>query len=175
MSRQPYSLHAAASGAATPRLNRTADPRGVGSVSTEANKDLVRRLFDLVNANDPDGMVELVTDDFVVHTSIPNIAPGRAGFRAFMDVYYGAFPEQNVVVNQMIGEGDRVVVHHTHHLTQNGPFAGLPPTGKQAVIDGIEIFRVAGGKIAEMWHQDDLLSLLQQLGAIPAPGQRAAP
>jgi steroid delta-isomerase-like uncharacterized protein len=143
-------------------------------VSVEANKALVRRLFDSVNANDPDGMVELIADDFVVHTSVPNIAPGRAGFRAFMDVYFGAFPEQHVVVNQVIGEGDRVVVHHTHHLVQGGAFAGLPPTGKPAVIDGIEIFRVENGKIAEMWHQDDLLSLLQQLGALPAPNQQAA-
>jgi steroid delta-isomerase-like uncharacterized protein len=146
----------------------------VGAVSTEANKAVVRRLFDLVNVSDPDGMVELVTEDFVVHTPIPNIAPGRAGFRAFMDVYFGAFPEQHIDVNQVIGEGDRVVVHHTHHLTQGGPFAGLPPTGKQAVIDGIEIYRLADGMIAEMWHGDDLLGLLQQLGAIPAPGQRAA-
>jgi steroid delta-isomerase-like uncharacterized protein len=143
-------------------------------VSIEANKAVVSRLFDLVNANDPDGMVALVSEDFVVHTSIPNIAPGRAGFRAFMDVYFGAFPEQHVVVNDLIGEGDRVVVHHTHHLVQGGPFVGLPPTGNRAVIDGIEIFRVVDGEIAEMWHQDDLLSLLQQLGAIPAPGQGAA-
>jgi hypothetical protein len=50
----------------------------------------------------------------------------------------------------------------------------MPPTGRQAVVSGIEIFRIEHGLIAEMWHQDDLLSLLQQLGAIPAPGQPAS-
>jgi steroid delta-isomerase-like uncharacterized protein len=138
-------------------------------MSIAENKQVVQRLFDGVNADDRDGMAELVSDDFVVHTSVPNIAPGRAGFRAFLDVFFRAFPEQHVVVHQLIGEGDMVVARHTHHVVQDGPFAGLPPTGKRASADGVEIFRIAGGKIAEMWHHDDLLSLLQQLGAIPAP------
>jgi steroid delta-isomerase-like uncharacterized protein len=138
-------------------------------VSIEANKAVVRRFFDAANANDVEAMAVGIAEDFVVHTAIPSIGPGREGFRAFMGVYFGAFPKQHIDVHELIGEGDRVVVRHTHHVTQGGPFVGMPPTGKQASIDGIEIFRVAGGKIAEMWHQDDLLGLLQQLGAIPAP------
>lgn len=143
-------------------------------MSVEANKALLRRFYDATNANDPDRMAEMITDDFVVHTSVPNIGPGRSGFRAFMDVYFGAFPEQHIDVDDVLAEGDRVIVRHTHHLTHGGVFVGMPATGKQAVIGGIEIFRVADGKIAEMWHQDDLLSLLIQLGAVPAPGQQAA-
>ncbi len=50
---------------------------------------------------------------------------------------------------------------------------GMPPSGREATVAGIEIFRVADGRIAEMWHQDNVLSLLQQLGAIPEPEQPA--
>jgi predicted ester cyclase len=72
-------------------------------------------------------------------------------------------------VHDVIADGDRVAVRHTHRATHGGEFMDLPPTGKQVVVEGIEIFRLRDGRIAEFWHQDDLLSLLQQLGAIPAP------
>jgi predicted ester cyclase len=87
-----------------------------------------------------------------------------------MGIYFSAFPEQHIDVDDLIAEGDRVVVRHTHNVTHGGDFVGMPPTGRQAVISGTEVFRLVDGKVAEMWHQDDLLSLLQQLGAIPTPG-----
>jgi hypothetical protein len=48
---------------------------------------------------------------------------------------------------------------------------GMPPCGRETTVEGIEIFWVSKGRIAEMWHRDDLLGLMQQLGAIPAPEQ----
>jgi steroid delta-isomerase-like uncharacterized protein len=143
-------------------------------MSVEANKTVIRRMFDALNAGDAEGMVALATDDFVVHTAIPGIAPGRDGFRNLMAIYFGAFTTQHVDVNALIAEGDRVVVYHTHHLVQGGPFAGLPPSERKAVVEGLEMYRIADGKIAEMWHHDDLLGLMQQLGAIPAPEPQAA-
>jgi steroid delta-isomerase-like uncharacterized protein len=131
-------------------------------MSVEANKAVIRRMFDALN------------EDFVVHRAIPGIAPGRDGFRNLMEIYFGAFTEQHVDLNALVAEGDRVVVYHTHRLVQGGPFAGLPPSGKKAVVEGLEMYRLADGKIAEMWHHDDLLGLMQQLGATPAPGQAAS-
>lgn len=142
-------------------------------MSIEANKAVVRRMYEAINANDIEGVLALTTEDFVVHTGIPDIAPGRAGFRTLMEIYFGAFTEQRVDVHSLVGEGDRIVSYHTHHLVQGGPFAGMPPTGKKAVVEGLEMYRLAGGKLAEMWHHDDLLGLMQQLGAIPAPEQAA--
>jgi steroid delta-isomerase-like uncharacterized protein len=144
------------------------------SLSLEANKELMTRFFAETSAGNPDAMVEMIADDFVVHTPIPNIAPGKAGFRAFMDVFFGAFPEQTTVVQDVLAEGGKVAVRHTHNVVHGGVFVGMPPTGKKASVEGIEIFRIENGKIAEMWHQDDLLSLLIQLGAVPPPGQRDA-
>jgi steroid delta-isomerase-like uncharacterized protein len=138
---------------------------GDQTMSAAENKAILQRFFDAANANDLDGMLALATDDIVVHTPIPGIASGREGFRGFMGLYFGAFPEQRIDVHDLIADRDRVVVRHTHHVTHGGDFVGMPPTGKQAVISGIEVFRLVDGKIAELWHQDDLLSLLQQLGA----------
>jgi steroid delta-isomerase-like uncharacterized protein len=143
-------------------------------MSAEENKTVVRQVFDAVNAGDVDGILALVSDDITVHTSVPGIPPGREGFRQFVGVFLTAFPEQHTELHDLVAEGDRVAVLHTHHVIHGGEFAGLPATGKQASVDGLELFRVRDGRVAEMWHHDDLLSLLQQLGAIPAPGEPVA-
>jgi predicted ester cyclase len=62
-----------------------------------------------------------------------------------------------------------VVARHTHHGVHGGEFMGIPPSGKSISIVGIEEFRIADGKVVAFWHQDDLLGLLMQLGALPAP------
>ena|SRR5688572_8940054 len=134
-----------------------------------ASKEVVRTLFEAVNAGDLETILSLIGDEMVVHTSVPGIGPGRDGFRAFMQVFFDAFPEQHTDVHALIADGDLVAAHHTHHATNLGSFAGMPPTGRQVHVDGIELFRINDGKIVEMWHHDDLLSLMQQLGAIPGP------
>ncbi|MBI3968547.1 MAG: ester cyclase [Chloroflexi bacterium] len=139
-------------------------------MSIETNKSIVRRLFDEgVNGGDRAVVEELVAPDIVTHTPVPGIGPGRAEFLRFLGLFLSAFPEQHTEVHDLIGEDDRVAVLHTHHVTHGGEFMGMPPSGKKASIGGIEIFRVTDGQIAEFWHQDDLLGLMQQLGAIPDP------
>jgi steroid delta-isomerase-like uncharacterized protein len=140
-------------------------------MSTEQNKAVMRRFFDAVNQNNLVLLDELITDDIVTHTAVPGIAPNREGFRRFVGVYLNAFPVQHTEVQAMIAEGDLVAVNHTHHVTHGGDFMGAPASGKEAVVPGIEIFRIAGGRVAEMWHQDDLLSLMIQLGLMAAPGE----
>jgi steroid delta-isomerase-like uncharacterized protein len=140
-------------------------------MSIERNKAVVQQVFDAVNNGDVNRLGDLVTDDIAIHTPIPGIESGRDGFRQFIGLYLAAFPEQHVEVHELVAEGDRVLARHTHHVTHGGEFAGLPPTGQQATVDGLELFRVSDGRIAEMLHHDDLLGLMQQLGAIPAPAQ----
>ena len=55
--------------------------------------------------------------------------------------------------------------------THEGKFTGVAPTGKQVTMAGVDIFRIAGGKIVELWNQEDVLGMMQQIGAVPAPGQ----
>lgn len=141
-------------------------------MSTEENKTVVRRLFEeVVNQGNLDLIDEIIADDIVTHTPVPGVAPDREGFRQFLGLFLAAFPEQSVEVDDVIAEGDLVTVRHTHHVTHGGDFMGMPPSGTEATVPGIEIFRVSRGRISEMWHQDDLLGLMQQLGAIPAPEQ----
>ncbi len=86
-------------------------------------------------------------------------------------------PEQNralillrYVVDDVIAEGDKIVVRWTWRCTHKGEFMGIPATGKRATVTGMAIYRVAGDKCVERWVELSLLGLLQQLGAVPKPG-----
>jgi len=72
-----------------------------------------------------------------------------------------------MTVDEMIAEGDRVMVRWTFHGTQVGKYAGLSPTNRQVVYSGINIFRIENDKIAEIWDISDRLWLWQQLGVLP--------
>lgn len=138
-------------------------------MSSEAHKDVVQEFMDAINVNDIEREMAVMAPDIAIHTPVPGIGHGIEGMRGLMEVYHGAFTEQRVDVRDMIVDGDKVVLLHTHHLTHGGDFLGVPGTGKRAVIDGVEIYRIADGKIAEFWHADDFVGLFQQLGLTP-PG-----
>ena len=80
-------------------------------------------------------------------------------------------PDFKATIDDVVAEGDRVVIRMTFRGTQTGEFMGMPPTGKSISVGVIDIFRIAGGKIVEHWGQMDSMGMMQQLGAIPAPGQ----
>jgi steroid delta-isomerase-like uncharacterized protein len=138
-------------------------------MSTAAHAAIVQEYIDAINANDPARESAVLADDVTLHTPIPDLGQGKAAFQRLMQLYHGAFPEQHVVVRDILVDGDKVVLLHTHHVTHGGEFMGAPPSGKQAVIDGVEIYRIANGQIAEFWHADDFSGLAQQLGLAPTP------
>jgi steroid delta-isomerase-like uncharacterized protein len=143
-------------------------------VSSDQNKAVVRRVFEeIVNKQNLAAIDDLLSPDIVIHTPVPGVGSGIESFRQFIGMFLSAFPQQHTELHDLIAEGDRVAVRHTHRGTHGGEFMGMPPTGRQFAVDGIEVFRIADGKVAEFWHMDDFLGLLQQLGAVPAPGAPA--
>jgi predicted ester cyclase len=80
----------------------------------------------------------------------------------------------NATIDDILAEGDEVVIRQTWSGTQRGEFMGMPPTGKRVSFGVIDILRFAGGKVVEHWGQMDSMRVMQQLGAIPAPGQNRA-
>jgi predicted ester cyclase len=85
---------------------------------------------------------------------------------AFFDV---VFPNYQITADDVIAEGDKVVVRGTVHGTHKGDLMGIPPTGKRVEFPLIIIYRVTDGKIVEHWMVADQLSMMQQLGVVPAP------
>src|SRR6266516_2389300 len=123
-------------------------------MSTEDNKALSRRLFqefwDQKNLAVAD---ELLAANHVDHTpgSPPGLPPGPEGLKQFAAVYFTAFPDLRITIDDLVAEGDKVVTRWTTRATHQGDLMGIPPTGKQVTITGITIDRIAGGKIAETW------------------------
>jgi steroid delta-isomerase-like uncharacterized protein len=136
-------------------------------MSTENNKLLVRRLYDeVLNQQRADSVAELATPDYVEHDPVPGQGEGLAGLTDRIRLLTSAFAPR-FEIEDLVAEGDRVVVRWTHTGTHIGDFAGIPPTGRSFQIAGIDIYRIESGRLAEHWHVIDELRLLQQIGVVP--------
>lgn len=139
-------------------------------MSSEQNKAIVSRIYaELINQENKAVIDELYAADVVVHDPFMGTMAGVEGFKQLLGVFDAAFPGHRVKIERLTAEGDYVSVLHTHTATHTGPFMHIPPTGKQVTVGGLELFRLHEGKIVEFWRKDDDVSLLMQLGAIPAP------
>jgi steroid delta-isomerase-like uncharacterized protein len=141
-------------------------------MSTEENKALTLRFIEeVINQGKMSTIDELISADAVDHSLPPGMPPGREGVKLFLGMVRAAFPDIHETVEDTVAEGDRVVTRTTWRGTHRGAFLGIPPTGKQVSVTGIDISRVASGKFVEHWQATDNLGLLQQLGVVPPPGQ----
>lgn len=123
------------------------------------------------------GDIEIITKtiDAVVDPSVRFHAPvptGVTGVQALKQVWVvllRAFPDIHVTVEDVITEGDKVVCRNTVTGTHTGEYRGRPPTGKSVTYKEIFIFRLANGRIAEIWGVVDVFSQLRQLGLVDDP------
>jgi steroid delta-isomerase-like uncharacterized protein len=139
-------------------------------MSTEQNKAVVRRLVEEVfNQGNLSMIDELIAPDFVEHEELPpGIPPGREAPKQMFAMLQSAFPDFKATIDDLVAEGDKIVIRQTWTGTQKGEFMGIPPTGKRVSIGVIDILRLADGKMAEHWGIMDSMAMMQQLGAIPA-------
>nr|WP_272877213.1 ester cyclase [Neoroseomonas eburnea] len=90
--------------------------------------------------------------------------PGhRDGHAAAMARIRAAFPDWREEIEEVVFEADRIVVRYVSTGTQDGPFLDRPPSGAKVRVDGISIFRIADGRIAEQWCLIDDLAFFQQI------------
>jgi steroid delta-isomerase-like uncharacterized protein len=130
----------------------------------------MRRLYELLSAGDVDGFGEHLADDFVEHEEMPGLEPGKEGVEQMFRMYRAAFPDLRMQADDVLVDGDKVVARVRATGTHQGEFMGLPPTGKSVDVQLIDIIRFGDDGLArEHWGVFDALSMMQQLGAIPAP------
>lgn len=140
-------------------------------MNDDPKKAVYRRFVEeVINGGDVDLVPELFAEDYVDHSRPPGAPEGLEGVRMIPAMFRGAFSDLHFTIEQMVSEGDVVATRVTGHGTNDGPFMGMEPTGREATWSSLGFFRVADGKIVEHWGVPDLLGLLTQLGAIPAPG-----
>jgi steroid delta-isomerase-like uncharacterized protein len=128
-----------------------------------------RRLYDLLNAGDIDGFGDLLADDFVEHEELPGLAPSKDGVKTFFRGQIAAFPDLRMTVEDLITDGAKAVARVRYTGTQLGEFNGMPATGKPVDVQLVDIFAFADdGRINEHWGVLDALTMMQQLGVVPA-------
>ena len=132
------------------------------------NAATMRQTYELLNAGDIDGFGDLLTDDFVEHEELPGLAQGKDGVLELFRMYRVAFPDLRMEADDVIAAGDKAVARVTATATQTGEFMGMPASGKSVEIQLIDIMRFDdAGMVCEHWGVMDMLSMLQQLGALP--------
>jgi steroid delta-isomerase-like uncharacterized protein len=137
--------------------------------ATMDNSATMRSAYERINAADISGFGDLVADDFVEHEEIPGLAPTKDGVLEYFGLLLSAFPDMRMDVEDLIADGDKTVARVRATATHEGEFMGVPPTGKQVAIQLIDIMRFDGdGLVCEHWGVADMLSLMQQLGVVPA-------
>jgi hypothetical protein len=137
-------------------------------------KDVCQRfykeVFDNRNLNAID---DFLTEDAVEHEAPPpgvDMPPGREGVKQLIGVYLAAFKPITVEVHEQYRDGATVINRVTMHAAHTGEFMGIPATGNKLAIEGIDIVRFAGDRMAEHWGHFDSAGLFAQLGVLPRMG-----
>ena len=142
-------------------------------MTAEENKAKMRRLLEeAFGQGNVDVVDEVLDPDFVCYD--PNSETGEIRgadtIKGEIEYFRNAVPDLTYTVEDQIAEGDKVVTRYTVSGTPQGEFFGVAPTGERITMSGISIDRFEGGKIVEEWPEYDLLGVMRQLGAVPAPG-----
>ncbi|RPJ20499.1 MAG: ester cyclase [Chloroflexi bacterium] len=138
-------------------------------MSTEQYKAAVQNLIEKgFNQKDMSAFTDYFSPNLTDHALPPNLPGGLEGRTMFVSAFMSAFPDMHIHVEDTVIDGNKVVIRWSAHGTHKGDLMGIPPTGKEVSITGIAIDRFENGQSVEHWEIIDQMSLMQQLGVIPA-------
>lgn len=130
----------------------------------ERNKETVRKLYEQsLNRKNLELLHDFVSEDYVGAYG----KKGTDGFREPVDALIKAFPDANWEVQELISEGEKVVVKWKFTGTHTGPFQHIAATNKEVSNEGLAIFKFEKGKIIDGQVHTDRLGFLQELGLVP--------
>jgi len=137
-------------------------------VANKENKDTVLRFWqEVFNERKLEQIDKIFTEDYIYHGAAGQDVRGREGLKQFLTVYFNAFPDLHAEVEDIFGEGDKILSRAMCRGIHKGNLMGMPPTGKQVAIRVICADRLSGQRVAESFELPDLFGMMQQLGAIP--------
>jgi len=137
---------------------------------TAGVKELLGRYYSEVwERGNADACDELLADDYVDHDPAPGFGTDRAAAKQLVAAVTGGMKDVAMDVEHVIIEGDMAAAHWRMQWTQVGDFMGMVPAdGRRIALHGHDFYRVRGGRIVDIWHCEDFLGVLSQLGALPA-------
>jgi len=144
--------------------------KGKRTMSAEEIREVVRREVAFWNGHDAEAASEVYAADYFGVDPAGAHAGDLAQLKQSAVALFAAFPDLSLTADDVIVEGDKAVKVWTVKATHKGEWLGIPATGKEIVVTGTNVFRIANGKIVECWAQMDSLGMMQQLGVIPPMG-----
>jgi len=138
-------------------------------MTLEENKALVKSLFKKANQN-RGTPVKMCTKDFTAHI-IGSSPRNLEAFQRYQTSYYARFSDTQIIIEDLIAEGDRVAFRGFVKSVHTAEFMDVPAKGTHVVVPIFGFAKIANGKIAEWWNSPDRLSWMQQIGALPNPAK----
>lgn len=131
------------------------------SVKLGAHKDLIRRWIAFSNTGFAGSFDAFIAPDYVGHLGATTM--DRLELERLERQFVSAFPDAHYTVDDLIAEGDQVVLRATTHATHRGDFEGIAPTGRPVEFTGLVVYRIQQGKIAVSWGEIDFSRLIREL------------
>jgi predicted ester cyclase len=136
----------------------------------------IARLFldNLLGHGDLEVADEIMAANATIHlvdSFTPDLGTGPEGIKNIVGLYRNTFPDLQISIHDVITSGDKVISRFTIQGTQTGDLPNIPATGIAVSVEGMDIYRIENGKIAEFWHDADTLGLMKQLGVFPEQAQ----
>jgi predicted ester cyclase len=143
-------------------------------MSAKDLKALTRHLFEEWSKGKVAAMAAMdatIATNIVFHGGSGMEIRGIKDLKQYISAICDAFPDVHYTIDDIVAEGDKVVIRDTWTGTNKGAFMGIPPTNKKMTMWEIQMAKVVGGKFVETWSRYDTLGLMQQFGIIPTPGK----
>jgi steroid delta-isomerase-like uncharacterized protein len=130
-------------------------------------KEKVKIFYQTFNDNNPELLDQIIAEDWVhIPKNSPDEEPGREGFKKQIPGFAATFKDGNLKIEDIVQEGNKVVVRSTYTATQVGPFMGFAPKGREFTIMTIDVHEFNDqGFIQTTWHLEDWAGGLMQMGA----------
>ncbi len=137
-------------------------------MSSSDNTAVVRACLENGASGNFDALDAIVDGGYVLH---PEGIRGADGLKQMLQGYHDALSDLRITIDQQFAAGDYVATRSTIRGTHDGELMGTPPTGNDVEFTMITISRCERGRIAEEWEIADVVTLLGQVGALPAPAR----
>ncbi len=135
----------------------------------QQNKDLVLRMIRAVQeGGNLDKLDDFFAPTFVDHSTFSGFTPDRQGVRNIFQHFQDALSGLKVEVLSQVSEGSRVMTHKILYGMNNSPLFGIPASNKMIRINVMDMLQVQNGMITDHWNVVDQVSLMKQLGVLPA-------
>jgi predicted ester cyclase len=138
-----------------------------GNIGPGELRALSRRYFEAWGGEDQNAEAEIVAADIVDHNAFVGFPQGIVGHRRRLELFQAAFSEWEHELVLQLAEGNLISHFWRAEGIHSGDLLGVPATGKRIWMTGVDVLRFEDGKLTDIWHQEDLLSVFLQLGVEP--------